>query len=149
MFKPENALRSAKANMLLVLVFTLVNLVLFFLSLDIDFPFSLFTPYAMAIWAYQAYLQNFTSDMILYIAFFILVFGGFLASYLLALTRPRMMIVGLIIYLLDTAYLFYVYLGIGYSAWVIDAAFHLWVIISMAYAVYVSFKMKTPETDLR
>lgn len=135
--------------MLLVLVFTLVNIVLFFLSLDIDFPFSLFTPYVMAIWAYQAYLQNFTSDMVLYVCFFVLVLGGFLASYLLALTRPRMMIVGLIIYLLDTAYLFYVYLGIGYSAWVIDAAFHLWVILSLAYAVYVSFKIKTQETDLR
>lgn len=147
MFKPENALRSAKGNMLLVMVFTLVNLVMFFLNVNASFPFSLFSPFVMGIWAYVAFAQNFISDMILYLSIFVLVFGAFLASYLLALSKPKILILGLVVYLLDTAYLFYFYLGIGDNSWILDAVFHLWVILSLANAIYVSFKTKPQETQ--
>ena len=147
MFKKQSAFQSAKANMALVMIFTLVNYGFFIFRLDINFPFSLFTPWLLAIWATVEVQSGFMVAAFIYITFLILIFGGFLGSYLLLAKKPKLMILGLVIYVLDTVAMIYVYAGFGGYEWVISSIFHVWVIASMAYAIVNMYKTPT-ITDL-
>lgn len=148
MFKRENAIRIAKGNMFLVMVFTLINIALMFLKVYVTFPFSLFSPYIMAAWAAMAYSEHFIPDMIFYLCMFTLSFGAFLAAYLLAQSKSKLLIIGLVIYLLDTAYMFYYFLGADLSIWIMYAGFHLWVILSLAYGIAMSFQNAAPAAPI-
>ncbi|KAF0226086.1 MAG: hypothetical protein FD133_269 [Erysipelotrichaceae bacterium] len=143
MFKKQSALQSAKANMALVMIFTLINYVLFLLDMSILFPFSMFTPLLLGSWATQSIQSGYIVEAIIYISIVVLVFGGFLGSYLALAKKPKLMILGLIIYILDTTAMIFIYTSFGGFEWVIDAIFHVWVIASMAYAIVNMFK--TPK----
>ncbi len=143
MFKKQSALQSAKANMALVMIFTLVNYVLFLLKMSISFPFSMFTPLLLGAWATSSIQLGYMLEAIIYISILVLIFGGFLGSYLALAKKPKMMILGLVIYILDTIAMIYVYTSFGGLEWIIDAIFHVWVIASMTFAIVNLYK--TPK----
>ena len=146
MFRVDNAIRYAKSNMIFVMVFTLVNLALFFFNLNVSFPFSMFSPMYTGLWAYSYFLNGYTAQALVYVCLFILIMGSFLAIYLLTINRPKLLLVALILYVLDTAFMIYFYLDLGDFSWVIDALFHAWVIFSLAFGAYAAFKAK-PKND--
>ena len=143
MFKKQNAFQSAKANMALVMIFTLINYVLFLLNMSLLFPFSMFTPLLLGGWATASIQLGYMTGAIIYIIIIVLVFGGFLGSYLALAKKPKLMILGLVIYILDTIAMIYIYTSFGGFEWVIDALFHVWVIASMTYAIVNMYK--TPK----
>lgn len=143
MFKKQNAFQSAKANMALVMIFTLVNYVFFLLDMSLTFPFSMFTPLLLGAWATTSIQLGYTIEAIIYISIIVIVFGGFLGSYLGLAKKPKLMILGLVIYILDTIAMIFIYTSFGGFEWVIDALFHVWVIASMTYAIVNMFK--TPK----
>lgn len=147
MFKKQTAFQSAKANMALVMIFTLVNYGFFLFNINLSFPFSMFTPLLLGVWATGTIQLGYTIEAIIYISILVLVFGGFLGSYLALAKKPKLMILGLVIYVLDTIVMIYFYTLIGGSEWIIDAIFHVWVIASMAFAIFNMYKTPT-ITDL-
>lgn len=142
MFNKQTALRSARGNMALAMIFTIVNVVLYFLNINALFPFSLFSPFLMGIWGVLSLLEGDTFGFILYFAIVILVMGAFLASWLLSKAKPKLMLIGLLVFLGDTGFMVWFYTMIGDNGWILDGLFHLWVIVSMGYSIYVSFTTK-------
>lgn len=146
MFNKSNALKSARGNMAFVMVFTVVNIALLILDIGVNFPFSLFSPFLTGIWAFLSFTEGDTFGIILYLAVFVLTMGSFLISWLLSLNKPKALILGFVIYLADTAFMIWFYLSLGDNTWMLDALFHLWVLISMGFAIYVSFT--TPKAEV-
>lgn len=140
MFKPRNAFQSAKANMGLVMLFTLINFGLFLFNLNLNFPFSLFTPWLLGIWTVSALDNGLLTEALLYGSLLILIFGAFLGSFLVLRKRPKMMLLGLIVYIFDTIIMIYIYSGFGGYEWVINGLFHVWIIASMGYAIMNLYK---------
>lgn len=142
MFNKQTALRTARGNMALAMIFTIVNVVLYFLNINALFPFSLFSPFLMGIWGIMSLLEGDTFGLILYFAIVILVMGAYLASWLLSKAKPKLMLIGLLVFLGDTGFMVWFYTMIGDNGWILDGLFHLWIIVSMGYAIYVSFTTK-------
>lgn len=147
MFKKQSAFQSAKANMALVMIFTLVNYVLYLLKIKIVFPFSIFTPLLLGVWVTESIQLGYTSGMAIYIFILVFVFGGFFGSYIALGKKPKLMILGLVIYILDTVFMIFYYSFFGGLEWAIDALFHVWVIASMTYAI-VNINKTPKNTDL-
>lgn len=142
MFNKQTALRTARGNMALAMIFTIVNIVLYFLNIGASFPFSLFSPFLTGAWSVMSLMEGDTFGLILYAAIFILVMGAFLASWLLSKAKPKLMLIGLLVYLGDTGFMIWFYSMLGDNGWILDGLFHLWIIVSMGYAIYISFTSK-------
>ena len=139
MFNKSNALRSARGNMALVMVFSIVNVGLLIFDIGASFPFSIFSPFLMGYWSYLSLLEGDTFGVILYLAIFVLVMGTFLISWIFSKTKPKIMIIGFLVYLLDTAFMIWFFQSVGENNWMLDSLFHAWVLASMGFSLYVSF----------
>jgi hypothetical protein len=147
MFNKSNALRSARGNMAFVMVFTIVNLVLLFLNISASFPFSIFSPVLTGYWSYLSLMEGDTFGVILYLAIFVLVMGTFLLSWFFSQKKPKLMLIGFVLYLLDTAFMIWFLLFVGDNSWILDSLFHLWVLVSMGFSLFVSFTTPKPIVD--
>jgi len=143
MFKKQSPFQSAKNNMGLVMVFTLVNLVLTFLNTSLSFPFSLFSPWLLGIWTNVSLYEGYVADAIIYASLGILIFMIFFGSYLGMKKKPKLMIVGLVLYFFDTMIMTYIFMSISMVELVVNLVFHIWVIYSMGTAVLIMYK-KSP-----
>jgi len=133
--------------MAFVMVFTIVNIALLIFDIGASFPFSIFSPILVGYWSYLSLLEGDTFGLILYLAIFVLIMGTFLISWIFSSKRPKLMLIGLIVYLLDTAFMIWFYLSVGENSWILDALFHLWVIASMGFSLFVSFTTPKPIVD--
>ncbi len=123
MFNKSNALRSARGNMALVMVFSIVNIGLLIFNIGASFPFSIFSPFLMGYWSYLSLLEGDTFGVILYLAIFILVMGTFLISWIFSKTKPKIMIIGFLVYLLDTAFMIWFFQSVGENNWMLILSF--------------------------
>jgi hypothetical protein len=85
------------------------------------------------------------TEALIYGSLMILIFGAFLGSFLVLRKRPKMMLLGLIVYIFDTIIMIYIYSGFGGYEWVINGLFHVWIIASMGYAIMNLYK--TPNNN--
>lgn len=140
MFKKQSPFQSAKNNMGLVMVFTLVNLALTFLNTSLSFPFSLFSPWLLGLWTSFSISESYMAEAIIYASLGIMIFMIFLGSYLGMKKKPKLMIVGLVLYFFDTMIMTYIFMSINMVEMVINLVFHIWVIYSMGAAVLILYR---------
>ncbi len=153
----------ARANLLLVIIFTLINIVLLVINSGTYFLFSSFIPwmmvndgmYSCGLFPAEAYEPEMAFVDTSYMVFCGIVAGMILVLYLLSWIlskKPRVgwMILALVVFVIDTAALLLMVVNI--ADWIIDIVFHGWVIFSLTNGIISYFKLKKlpeeePETE--
>lgn len=151
----ENRYASARANLLLVVVFTAINLVLLISQSDTYFLFSAFIPYILTsfgvilcgMYPAEFYLEELMDVEFLDKSFFVvmlvislIILGLYLLSWFLSKKRGGWLIFALVFFSLDTLGMFL--LG-GFSMdSIVDVLFHAWVIFSLCSGVIAHSKLK-------
>lgn len=161
----ENKYSSARANLLIVVAFTLINIVLAFTDSSSYFLFSLFIPYMLVLLgamltgnlpgAYTAaeleiieFLPNAVFIIMAIVAAAFL--AVFVVSWVVTKRKPAIgwLIASLVLASIDTG-IFVLFGGISLDT-LIDLAFHVWVIVSLAGGIGAHKKLKAlpPEEEI-
>ncbi len=160
----ENRYNTARANLLLAVVFTVINLVLLVAANgETYFLFSVFVPYYVTLlamilcgkfpaeyygadWEGVEFFGNGLFIAALVFAAVMLVL--YVLCYVLS-SRKRVgwLIAALVLFSLDTVLMF-VLQGVALDA-LMDVLFHAWVIVCLAMGIHAHFKLKAlpPETE--
>ena len=161
----ENKYSSARANLLIVVAITLINIVLAFTDSSSYFLFSLFIPYMLVLLgamltgnlpgAYTAaeleiieFLPNAVFIIMAIVAAAFL--AVFVVSWVVTKKKPAIgwLIASLVLASIDTG-IFLLFGGISLDT-LIDLAFHVWVIVSLAGGISAHKKLKAlpPEEEI-
>jgi hypothetical protein len=163
--KYQGRYNAARANVLLVAVLSLINVILLAVNADIYFPFSASFPYYLISGArllcgmypeeFYVELAELTGEPVMteflppVIFTVVLVIGVLLIAifslcWLLSKKRVGWMIAALVLFVLDTLYL----LSMGISIdMIIDIIFHAWVLYSVISGTIAFFKLKSLPDD--
>lgn len=130
----------SRGNLLLIIIFTVINIALLFSQSGTIFLFSITVPYWAAAFAYYLELTN------LYI-----VAGVVLALYLIFWIFSKKhygwFIPALVLFILDTIYLGYVSIDMAESSNIIDILVHIWVLYYLGAGIYFGYKIKHLPAD--
>lgn len=156
----ESRYASARHNILLVLVFTVVNIVLLLLNQFTYFVFSASIPYAIVVMGmtlcgkmpeelYPGGLSQyeFIDSSVLTVAVGIAaaICGLYLLCWLLSKKgKVAWLIVALVLFVVDTVIMFVN--GIDADS-ILDVVFHAWVIISFSMGIAAHYKLKKLSTE--
>ncbi|MBQ3183762.1 MAG: hypothetical protein IJB57_08835 [Clostridia bacterium] len=151
---------SARGNLLMVIVFTVVNILLLVTNSNSYFLFSAFVPYILVengwyytgkypVEAYGEYYSDmaFAADVVLYvlIAVAVIVLAVYFLCWLFSKKqRAGWIVVALVFFALDTVgYLLYAFMyGMLDMSSVIDILFHAWVIYYLVGGLVANAKLK-------
>ena len=138
--KEEQKYQAARSNLLLMLAFTAINVVLTIANSGYYFLFSASVPFffaqlAVAGWGYD------TALLVESVVILVAVMALYLVSYLLSKKRPGWMIVALVLFALDTAFL-----TIELVLWqyfdLLEVLFHIWILYYLIRGVSAIGKLK-------
>lgn len=149
----ENKYKNSISNILLVLAFTVVNVVLLILNSNTYFLFSAFLPYfavdcGMYFCGYYPDEYYYGDEVIFDKSFFavtiamaVIILLFYLVSWFFAKKKKiGWVIFALAFFCIDTVAMFLL-TEIGADS-IVDIVFHIWVIISLANGVYAYYKQK-------
>lgn len=125
----------SRGNLLLIIIFTLINIALLFTSSNTMFLFSITIPYYSAVFAYILELTGFyiVSGVVLLL---------YLACWFFSKKHYGWFIPALILFILDIVYLGYVTVDMGEGSNIIDILVHIWVLYYLASGIYFGYKLK-------
>ena len=110
----------ARNNLLAVVVLTMANLVLIALDFNINFPFSAIVPQVILVWFMDVAMPFAMAAAIVSVSVYLLCF--FLSK------RWRVFIlVAFILFAMDTLFLLYAMLSVGFFDFILDIVFHAWI----------------------
>jgi hypothetical protein len=151
----EQKVSSARANLLLVIIFTAINMILLVANAGSYFLFSASVPYLLTLFGlllcgmlpaeYYAELEGFVpldkSVFIIALALAILILGLYLLCWFLSKkNKVGWLIFALVLFSIDTLALFNYY---GFAAdSFFDIAFHIWIIVILALGIDAHYKLK-------
>ncbi|MBQ8541343.1 MAG: hypothetical protein IJ435_07705 [Clostridia bacterium] len=125
----------SRGNLLLIIVFTIINIALLFSQSGTMFLFSITVPYWAVAFAY--YLE---------LTYLYIVAGVVVALYLIfwffSKKHYGWFIPALILFILDTIYLGYVSIDMAESSNIIDILVHIWVLYYLGAGIYFGYKLK-------
>ena len=154
---------SARFNLLLVVLFSAINLLLLVTKSSTYFLFSASIPYMLTDLGmflcgmypadyYTGELEGFQAlpSVVFYVmlAISIVILLLYLVSYLLSKRRVGWLIFSLVFFALDTVGMF-LYFGIALDM-IIDIAFHIWVIVILVQGIRAHYQLKNlpPEPQI-
>lgn len=156
-----NKYMSARHNLLLVVIFTLINIVLMLANSNTYFLFSASIPYYvvnMGMYLCGKYPQEYYAGMgeveffaNSFLVVMLVIAAAILVLYLLSWIfskKPRVgwMIFSLVFFALDTLFMLW-FMGIS-ADMILDVVFHAWVLISLTNGIVSYFKLKKlPEEE--
>ena len=160
----ENKYHTSRHNLLIVIVFTLINLVLLVTGGNSYFLFSAFLPYYMVdlgmylcgkypaeFYAFEGANPEFMDITVLYIvlAIAIVVLSVYLLCWILSKkNRVGWLIFALVWFGIDSIMMLLM-AGSAIADYIIDIVFHAWVIISLANGIRSYYKLKKlPEEEI-
>ncbi len=136
---------SARSNLLLMLGFTLLNIILLFVEADYMLLFSATIPYAFigaGVW------ENDTDILIFGVIVAVVMMGLYLLCWFMSKKKPMWLIPALILFIIDTGYLIWIYVAAGDASGILDAVFHVWVLYYLVIGTVNAFKLKKfPQED--
>ena len=140
---------SARVNLLIMAVFTIVNVVLLLVGSDTFFLFSATIPYFAA--AEGLLLQILGADLLSQLLCFgiaALCILAYLLFWFFSGKRPAFLIAATVLFALDTVYMLYVYLSANLLAdSIIDVVFHALVLGYLILGIVNGFKLKKLPPD--
>ena len=134
---------ASRANLLLMLAFTVVNIVLFFLDSATMFLFSATVPYVFTMFGYM--LSAETADnlfVIIGIAVAAVIIVVYLLCWIFSKKRYGWMIAALVLFVIDTLFMAWFYIIAGEASGAMDALIHIWVLYYLITGVISGYKLK-------
>ena len=161
-FSPRQNLLSqyqaGRGNLLLVVIFTLINVILISFGQETYFLFSATLPYVIAVFGAifcgmmpdeyyddsDAYRQMFESSKIyIFVAVAVAIIALYFICFLFSGKRVGFLIAALTMFSLDTVFMLFFY---GFSM-ILDIFFHAWVLFYLIRGVSAHFKLKKMPED--
>ena len=134
---------TARANLLIMLVLTLLNIVLLFLDANIMLLFSATVPYYVAAFGFGAPLNIFLIPCLILAGICLL---AYFICWVLSKNHYGWMIAALVLFGIDTLVLVSVSLLVLDFSGIIDIAFHAWVLYYLGIGVNYGHALRTlPE----
>ncbi len=130
---------TARSNLLLMLIFTVVNIVLLVAQTDTMFLFSATVPYFTIM---MGILGENTIFLGICICITVIILVLYTLCWLLSKNRRGWMITALVLFILDTVALAALYLAAGDFSGIIDALIHVWVLYYLILGVVSSKKLR-------
>ena len=159
----ENKYLSSRNNLLLVIIFSLINIVMAALGNDSYFLFSASIPYYIvlitALWCgklpehyYEEsglteadFLPN--SVLVVGVIIAVIILALYLLFWLMSKKKVGWLIAALVFFALDSIFMLVIF---GFSAdMIIDIVFHVWVVVSLAIGINAHSKLKNLSMDLQ
>ena len=132
----------ARSNLLIIIVFTLINIALLFTSSNTMFLFSITIPYWLTAFAYYLELTS------LYIVAGAIVLA-YAAFWFFSKKHYGWFIPALVFFVLDTIYLGYMTVDLAEGSNIIDILIHVYVLYYLGAGIYFGRKLKNlPEEEL-
>ena len=141
----EQQYKSARANLLLMLALTVVNVVLYVVGADVMMLFSATVPYYAAIFGLE-----FGGVLLIALMGIALVsVAAYLLCWIFSKQHYGWMIAALVLFSLDTLALVLLYLRAGEMSGILDAVIHALVLYYLIIGVKAGYQLKTlpPEDD--
>lgn len=135
MNKMEQKYRNARANLLLMAILTVLNIILLVTESSISFPFSAVIPQISAIWGIIWLGMEQTVPAILGIAVAVICLAAYFLCYFFSKKHYGWMIAALCLFSLDSLACLYYTLKDFDAAYLIDIAFHGWVMYYLIIGV--------------
>ena len=127
---------SARSNLLLAIVLTIVNIVLFFANSGTMLLFSVSVPYYAVIFGYVFEIVEFG------IGFAAAILVVYFLCWLLSKKRSGWLIAALVLFLVDTLAMAGLYLLMEDASGIMDAVIHIWVLYYLFAGVSAGRKLK-------
>lgn len=150
----RNQYASARANLLLVVIFTLVNVALCLFGTDTYFLFSAIVPYFIAVVGaetcglypeeYYAEMGMTEADLLpngfiaVFAAIAIVILALYFVCWLLSKKHVAFMIAALVLFVIDTVAMFVLFVP-GLDM-ILDYVFHAWVLVSLILGIVHYFR---------
>ncbi|MBQ2677179.1 MAG: hypothetical protein IJF54_07270 [Clostridia bacterium] len=137
---------SARHNLLLMIIFTVVNIVLLIAQADLMLLFSATIPYFSAIFGV---LASDPTTAVTYFGIAAVVLVLYLACWILSKKHYGWMVAALILFLIDTLTLAWIYITSQDTSGILDALIHVWVLFYLFNGVRSGHKLKNmPEEEM-
>lgn len=133
---------SARANLLVALIFTVVNIVLLFIESDTMFLFSMSVPYFAAVYGYFFRLAQYSGLFAACVTVAAVVLVVYLLCWIFSKKHYNWMLVAMIMFIVDTITLAGFYILAEDVTGVLDALFHVWVLYYLIVGVIAGTKLK-------
>ena len=152
----ERSYHNSRGNLLLVVIFTVINLLFAVSGSSTFFLFSAFIPYTatllgLSLTGRSDYSDTvFVGDWFLYasIAFAAVVILAYLLFFLFSKKHYGWLIPALVFFVLDSAFLVYFSLSAGFDfGMIIDFFFHGWILFSLIMGIVNGVKLKNMPVD--
>jgi len=139
---PAQKYASARANLLLVIVFTVINVAMLLFGSDSMFLFSATLPYFLTL---MGIVTGYTEGLAVGLGLAAVLIVAYLLCWIFSKKRFGWMVTAFVLFILDTVFLLWFYISIGEAAGIIDIVFHAWIIYSLITAVIAGPKALVPE----
>lgn len=125
---PQQKYATARTNLLLMMGFTLINIVLVVAEADMMFLFSATVPYYSVVFGYVYALAGFPELLYVSIAIAVLCLVAYFLCWLFSKRHYAWMIVAMVLFVLDTLALGLLFLLYNNFSGIPDVLIHLWVL---------------------
>lgn len=141
----QAAYNTARSNLLILVVFTVINIVLLLVESDTMFLFSATVPYVALL---MGILTGLTPVIVVCGCIAAISILLYLLCWILSKKSPAWLIVALVFFVIDTAVLALLYISAGEISGIVDFLFHLWVIYYLVVGIINGNKLKKlPEEE--
>lgn len=151
----ENLYQGSRHNLLVVLIFTVVNLVMLLTGSGNYWLFSASIPYYLTAFGmmFDGYMNTLEPVIgtftITALVIAVIILAVYLVCWIMSKKRSGWLIVALVLFAVDTLGMLAMMLisGSGIAEWIMDIVFHAWVLISLSRGLIAASKLKNmPET---
>lgn len=149
--KLKKRINVAKSTILMVAVLTLINIAAIVFDAAYSFPFSAYVPqFVTAVFAGIAEEQGTDSILYIGIAVAVLLSLVYVALWFGAKKKNTFLIVALVFFAIDTAFFIYSLFLYFDASYIIDIAFHAWVIFDLVLGISAYSQLKKiPEQEIQ
>lgn len=138
----KNAYDIARSNLLVAIVFTIINIVLVVLETDTMFLFSALIPYYFALIAYY-------SEIYFYYIIPIIIILLYLGCWYFSKKHVSGLIVSFVLFVLDTIFMLWLYDFQFDASMIIDVIFHVWILAYLIGGIlYAKNRKNTSELEV-
>ncbi len=139
---------SGRANLLLMIVFTVINIVLLLVNADVMFIFSATVPYYAVVFGYAFEIPTLVAIGIVFAA---IILAVYLACWFFSKKHYGWMIAAVVLFAIDTVFMALLFVLFSELSGIIDALGHIWVMYYLIIGVVSGAKLKklAPEEELK
>lgn len=148
----ENRYKTARINILLIVIFTAINIGLLFIETVTYFLFSASVPYWLSVYALlfmgkipvdDGYAVIAVDDVVSYalLAGAVVIVVLYLLCWIFSKKKVGWLITALVIFSIDTVVMFVMFDGINSDS-IFDILFHAWIIVELAMGISAHYKLK-------